>query len=126
MQGLSFFSVPGMALFLWGVSPLWALMVGTTSLRQLRYREVRWGGSRRQNSERWVTYFRMARCKGQLDELERWPRRRLRCFRIKQCKRLRRWWTSCGGWGFPKAGPGWRLRQKGGGVCPALRPFVKP
>ena len=37
----------------------------------------------------WVMYFRMARCKGQLARLEEWLRHRLRCFRIKQCKRIK-------------------------------------
>jgi RNA-directed DNA polymerase len=35
----------------------------------------------------WVTYFRHARCKTALAELEEWIRRRLRCFRLKQRKR---------------------------------------
>jgi len=35
----------------------------------------------------WVTYFRHAKCKTALTELEEWIRRRLRCFRLKQRKR---------------------------------------
>ena len=40
---------PGMARQLWGASPLWAVMCGTTSRRQLRHREVLWEGSPRQD-----------------------------------------------------------------------------
>lgn len=35
----------------------------------------------------WVTYFRYAKCQRHLEELDKWIRRRLRCYRIKQCKR---------------------------------------
>jgi RNA-directed DNA polymerase len=35
----------------------------------------------------WVTYFRCAKCKTVLTELDQWIRRRLRCFRLKQRKR---------------------------------------
>ena len=37
----------------------------------------------------WVTYFRHAAMKSHLVELEGWVRRRLRCVRLKQCKRVR-------------------------------------
>ncbi|MDP6032144.1 MAG: group II intron reverse transcriptase/maturase [Alphaproteobacteria bacterium] len=37
----------------------------------------------------WVTYFRMARCKSHLRRLDEWLRARLRCFRVKQCKRIK-------------------------------------
>lgn len=36
----------------------------------------------------WVTYFRYARCKGHLENLDSWIRHKLRCFRLKQCKRV--------------------------------------
>lgn len=36
----------------------------------------------------WLTYFRNARCKRMLLNLDAWIRRKLRCFRIKQCKRV--------------------------------------
>jgi len=42
-------SAPGMARILWGVSPLWAVMCGTTSRRQLHRREALWEGSPRQD-----------------------------------------------------------------------------
>jgi RNA-directed DNA polymerase len=35
----------------------------------------------------WVTYFRYAACKTHLTELDGWVRRKLRCVRLKQCKR---------------------------------------
>lgn len=36
----------------------------------------------------WVTYFGLARCKGHLQRIDEWLRRRLRCFRLKQTKRI--------------------------------------
>jgi RNA-directed DNA polymerase len=35
----------------------------------------------------WVTYFRHAHCKKHLQRLDEWTRRKLRCLRLKQCKR---------------------------------------
>jgi RNA-directed DNA polymerase len=35
----------------------------------------------------WVTYFRHAACKSTLRDLDEWLRRKLRCVRLKQCKR---------------------------------------
>jgi len=35
----------------------------------------------------WLNYFRLARMKKHLGALESWLRRRIRCFRLKQCKR---------------------------------------
>jgi RNA-directed DNA polymerase len=37
----------------------------------------------------WVTYFRHAACKRTLRELDEWLRRKLRCVRLKQCKRVK-------------------------------------
>lgn len=37
----------------------------------------------------WVTYFRHAACKTHLADLDRWVRRKLRCVRLKQCKRVK-------------------------------------
>jgi RNA-directed DNA polymerase len=37
----------------------------------------------------WVTYFRHAHCKSHLQRLEAWMRRKLRCARLKQCKRAK-------------------------------------
>lgn len=36
----------------------------------------------------WIEYFRMARMKGLLQDIGQWLRRRLRCLRLKQCKRV--------------------------------------
>jgi len=35
----------------------------------------------------WVVYFRHAAAKGHLERLDEWIRRKLRCYRLKQCKR---------------------------------------
>lgn len=35
----------------------------------------------------WLTYFRNARMRNRLQRLEGWLRRKIRCFRLKQCKR---------------------------------------
>lgn len=37
----------------------------------------------------WVTYFRLAACKSSLLELDGWIRRKLRCVRLKHCKRTK-------------------------------------
>lgn len=37
----------------------------------------------------WVTYFRYAACKSSLRRLDEWIRRKLRCVRLKQCKRAK-------------------------------------
>jgi RNA-directed DNA polymerase len=37
----------------------------------------------------WVTYFRLAECKSHLKRLDEWIRRKLRCVRLKQCKRVK-------------------------------------
>ncbi len=37
----------------------------------------------------WVTYFRHARCQSQLRRLDGWIRRKLRCVRLKHCKRTK-------------------------------------
>jgi RNA-directed DNA polymerase len=37
----------------------------------------------------WVTYFRHARCKSHLQRLDQWIRRKLRCVRLKHCKRVK-------------------------------------
>jgi RNA-directed DNA polymerase len=36
----------------------------------------------------WIQYFRMARMKGWMQDIGQWLRRRLRCLRLKQCKRV--------------------------------------
>ncbi len=37
----------------------------------------------------WVTYFRHAHCKSHLQRLDEWIRRKLRCVRLKHCKRAK-------------------------------------
>jgi RNA-directed DNA polymerase len=37
----------------------------------------------------WVTFFRHAACKSHLQRLDEWIRRKLRCLRLKQCKRTK-------------------------------------
>ncbi|MDQ3224037.1 MAG: group II intron reverse transcriptase/maturase [Gemmatimonadota bacterium] len=37
----------------------------------------------------WVAYFRHAACKSHLQRLDEWVRRKLRCLRLKQCKRAK-------------------------------------
>lgn len=36
----------------------------------------------------WIQYFRMAQMKGLMQDIGQWLRRRLRCLRLKQCKRV--------------------------------------
>jgi hypothetical protein len=36
----------------------------------------------------WLNYFHHARCKGLLKNLDSWIRRKPRCYRLKQCKRV--------------------------------------
>jgi len=66
----------------------------------------------------WVTYYALAKCQSLLNRLDEWIRRKLRCIRLKQCKRpwtiakflmangvpeWRAWMVSCSGKGW------WRL-----------------
>lgn len=37
----------------------------------------------------WLQYFKRARMKGKLERIMSWLRRRIRCFRLKQCKRAK-------------------------------------
>ena len=45
-------------------------------------------GQVNQKSTGWIQYFRMARMKGFMQDIGQWLRRRLRCLRLKQCKRV--------------------------------------
>jgi RNA-directed DNA polymerase len=38
----------------------------------------------------WILYYRSAACRGELQRLDEWIRRKLRCYRLKQCKRGKR------------------------------------
>ena len=37
----------------------------------------------------WLKYFRYARMRSKLEAIDGWIRRKLKCFRLKQCKRTR-------------------------------------
>ena len=63
----------------------------------------------------WVVYFRHASAKGHLQRLDEWLRQKLRCYRLKQCKRAKgvgRFLTACGlgkdeTWRLAGSGKGW-------------------
>lgn len=63
----------------------------------------------------WVAYYSLASCKRQLTGLDEWIRRKLRCIRLKQCKRP---WTIANflmergvprpqAWNLALSGKGW-------------------
>lgn len=72
----------------------------------------------------WLNYFKIASCKKLLINLDAWIRRKLRCFRLKQCKRaitLKRFLRSLGvpnwqSWILALSGKGW-WRKSG---CPQV------
>jgi group II intron reverse transcriptase/maturase len=72
----------------------------------------------------WFNYFNIAKCKRLLRNLDAWIRRKLRCFRLKQCKRaitLKRFLKSLGvpnwqSWILALSGKGW-WRKSG---CPQV------
>jgi group II intron reverse transcriptase/maturase len=63
----------------------------------------------------WLHYFRYARMKGKMESIDGWLRRRLKCFRLKQCKRtigIVRWLRKLGveetlSWRTALSGKGW-------------------
>jgi RNA-directed DNA polymerase len=67
----------------------------------------------------WVTYFRHAACKTALLELDEWLRHKVRCVRLKQCKRaqaLAAFLIGCGvpkqrAWPLATSGKGWWRRS---------------
>ena len=67
----------------------------------------------------WVTYFRHAACKSVLRDIDDWLRRKLRCVRLKQCKRAKaiaEFLMKCGvparrAWPLAAAGKGWWRRS---------------
>jgi len=61
----------------------------------------------------WVTYFRYAACKTHLQRLDEWIRRKLRCVRLKQCKRPRAIHDLLHGLGVPR----WSARKLAGSGC---------
>ncbi len=72
----------------------------------------------------WLNYFHIAKCKNLLRNLDAWIRRKLRCYRLKQCKRvitLKRFLKSLGvpnwqSWILALSGKGW-WRKSG---CPQV------
>lgn len=72
----------------------------------------------------WLNYFSVAKCKSLLRNLDAWIRRKLRCYRLKQCKRvitLKRFLKSLGvpnwqSWILALSGRGW-WRKSG---CPQV------
>ena len=66
----------------------------------------------------WVTYFRHAACKSVLGDIDEWLRRKLRCVRLKQCKRpkpIADFLMKCGvsarkAWPLAVSGKGWWRR----------------
>lgn len=67
----------------------------------------------------WLNYFHIAKCKSLLRTLDAWIRRKLRCYRLKQCKRaitLKRFLKSLGvpnwqSWILALSGKGWWRRS---------------
>jgi RNA-directed DNA polymerase len=63
----------------------------------------------------WLQYFRYATMKGKMESIDGWLRRRLKCFRLKQCKRtigIVRWLRKLGveetlSWRTALSGKGW-------------------
>ena len=63
----------------------------------------------------WLQYFRYATMKGKMETIDGWLRRRLKCFRLKQCKRtigIVRWLRKLGveetlSWRAALSGKGW-------------------
>lgn len=63
----------------------------------------------------WIQYFRMARMKGILEEIAQWLRRRLRCIKLKQCRKtpaIARFLMGLGvredsAWMLASSGKGW-------------------
>jgi group II intron reverse transcriptase/maturase len=63
----------------------------------------------------WLQYFRFSRWRGQFKELDEWIRRKLRCYRLKQCQKvyaIKLFICSCGvnerkAWNIACYGQGW-------------------
>jgi RNA-directed DNA polymerase len=62
----------------------------------------------------WVTYFRHAACKSHRTELDSWLRRKLRCLRLKQCKRTKTIASFLHGLGVPVVNA-WKTALSGKG-----------
>jgi RNA-directed DNA polymerase len=76
----------------------------------------------------WVTYFRYARCKTHLRRLDEWTRRKLRCVRLKHCKRAKAQVDFLQSLGVPKgrarilasSGKGWWRKALSYAACEAM------
>jgi group II intron reverse transcriptase/maturase len=76
----------------------------------------------------WLNYFSLARMKKRLEALESWLRRRIRCFRLKQCKRaigMARFLCSQGvpvhrSWQTAGSSKGWFRLANSPGACEAM------
>jgi RNA-directed DNA polymerase len=63
----------------------------------------------------WVNYYRMAQAAGKMDKLDSWLRRKIRCLKLKQCKRAKAiavFLLKCGlkkddAWKIAGSGKGW-------------------
>ena len=63
----------------------------------------------------WLQYFRFSRWRGQFRDLDEWIRRKLRCYRLKLCKKvyaIKLFMSSCGindrkAWNLARFGQGW-------------------
>jgi hypothetical protein len=51
----------------------------------------------------WMNYFRLARMQKKMMRISGWMKRRLRCFRLKQCKRAKGIARFLGGLGVPQS-----------------------
>ena len=76
----------------------------------------------------WISYFRKARMKGRLRGLVKWLHRRLRCYRLKQCKRalgMARFLWRCGvprerAWTTAGSRKGWWRRSQSPAACEGM------
>ena len=72
-------------------------------------------GQLRTKLQGWLNYFRYARMKSKMESVDGWLRRKLKCFRLKQCKRrigIVRWLRKLGveetlSWRVALSGKGW-------------------
>ena len=62
----------------------------------------------------WVQYYKLASCKGKLEELDCWIRRKVRCYRLKQLKRTYTIAKTLESMGVSE-GSAWRLACSGKG-----------
>lgn len=91
----------------------WKLKEVTQRNRGIRLEEML--AKLRTIQQGWLHYFCYARMKGKMESIDGWLRRRLKCFRLKQCKRtigMVRWLRKLGveetvSWRTALSGKGW-------------------